>query len=165
MFRGLFQLSEFAPKDLPILGVCCYSLLASYVCFPCLQWLFLGRILSPSCNFLSFYIFILQFSKKTKIKEMPQAFFIHLLLLLLGAISSQCKHTKPQFTGTIGAIVDTTFKAGKQEKLAIGMAVEDFSSSTGHKPLLHVRDSEGNPVQAAWEGEFWSSLPFVFPSN
>lgn len=96
---------------------------------------------------------------------MRQAFSIHLLLLLLGAISSQCKHTKPQFIGTIGAIVDTTIKAGKQEKLAIGMAVEDFYSSTGHKPLLHVRDSEGNPVQAAWEGEFWSSLPFVFPSN
>ncbi|RWR96378.1 glutamate receptor 2.8-like protein [Cinnamomum micranthum f. kanehirae] len=83
---------------------------------------------------------------------MPQAFSI-LLLLLLAAISSQCKYTKPQFKGTIGAIIDSTSSAGKQEKIAIEMAVEDFFDSTGHKPLLHVRDSQGRPVQAAWDAE------------
>lgn len=92
---------------------------------------------------------------------MPQAFSI-LLLLLLGAISSQCKYTKPQFKGTIGAIIDSTSRAGKQEKIAIEMAVEDFFNSTGHKPLLHVRDSQGRPVQAAWDGESCSHPPLSF---
>lgn len=95
---------------------------------------------------------------------MPRAFSV-LLLLLLGGISSQGKHTKPQFNATLGVIVDSTFKAGKQEKLAIEMAVEDFSSSTGQKPRLHVRNSHGNPVQAAWHGEFWSPLPFFSSSS
>lgn len=94
--------------------------------------------------------------------KMPQALSI-VLLLLLGAISSQSKHTKPQFKGTIGAIIDSTSRAGKQEKLAIEMAVEDFSNSTGHKPLLHVRDSKGSPVQAAWDGEFCSPPLSFFP--
>lgn len=53
---------------------------------------------------------------------------------------------------SLGAIIDSTSRAGKEEKIGIEMAIEDYYNSTGFKPMLHVRDSGGDPLEAFYMG-------------
>ncbi|XP_057963620.1 glutamate receptor 2.5-like [Malania oleifera] len=48
---------------------------------------------------------------------------------------------------SIGAIVDLSSRIGKEQKVAIEMAVADYYDS--QRLALHIRDSHGQPVQAA----------------
>ncbi|KAH7512617.1 hypothetical protein FEM48_Zijuj12G0109900 [Ziziphus jujuba var. spinosa] len=55
--------------------------------------------------------------------------------------------------GIVGAILDNSSRAGKEEELAMKMAIEDFHSdyysSTNQTLILHVINSDGDPMQAA----------------
>ncbi|KAH7512618.1 hypothetical protein FEM48_Zijuj12G0110000 [Ziziphus jujuba var. spinosa] len=51
--------------------------------------------------------------------------------------------------GILGAIVDNTSRARKEEKVAMKMAIEDFNSSTNQTLILHIINSSGDPLQAA----------------
>ncbi|KAI9178079.1 hypothetical protein LWI28_022476 [Acer negundo] len=52
---------------------------------------------------------------------------------------------------SLGAIVDYNSRAGKEEKVAMKMAVDDFFGHGSHRPtvLLHVKNSRGDPLQTA----------------
>ena len=54
--------------------------------------------------------------------------------------------------GVIGAIVDNSSRIGKEERLAMKMALEDFYYKFNQSLVLEVRNSQGQPIQAALEG-------------
>nr|POE59601.1 glutamate receptor 2.1 [Quercus suber] len=53
--------------------------------------------------------------------------------------------------GVIGAIVDNSSRIGKEERLAMKMALEDFYYRFNQSLVLEVRNSQGQPIQAALE--------------
>lgn len=55
--------------------------------------------------------------------------------------------------GRIGVIVDLASEAGKEEKLAMELAIDSFYKSTGCRLALHVKDSGDNPVRALSAGK------------
>ncbi|XP_058076496.1 glutamate receptor 1.2-like [Magnolia sinica] len=75
--------------------------------------------------------------------------FIFLYQPKLMAARDNNNKWKIRSAGSIGAIIDSTTRPGKEEKIAIEMAIRDFFRSTGFKATVHIRDSKGDPVQAA----------------
>lgn len=59
------------------------------------------------------------------------------------------------FMGILGAIVDTSSRIGKEESVAIQIAVEDFFKKSNHSLVLNIRNSKGEPWQAALAGTFF----------
>ncbi|KAK9085450.1 hypothetical protein Sjap_025861 [Stephania japonica] len=55
-------------------------------------------------------------------------------------------------TFRLGAIVDSSTPIGKQEAIAMQMAIDDFYKNSSNKPLLHIRSTGGSPSQAAFAG-------------
>ena len=64
--------------------------------------------------------------------------------------------------GRIGVIVDESSRIGKEEMLAMQMAVEDFNSSRNQSFSLVIRDYKSDPNLAALAGK---SLDFFFNLN
>ena len=64
--------------------------------------------------------------------------------------------------GSIGAIVDYSSRIGKEEKVAMEMAIENFNSQYTdlHIDLL-INSSQGEPIQAALAGKSISSYPLI----
>ena len=56
--------------------------------------------------------------------------------------------------GVIGAIVDNSSRIGKEESVAMKMALEDFYVKFNQSLVLHIRDSQRQPIQAALEGNY-----------
>ena len=69
---------------------------------------------------------------------------------------------KADVKGSIGAILDYSSRIGKEEKVAMEMAIEEFISqySNQHIDLL-INDSQGEPIQAALAGKSISSSPLI----
>ncbi|EEF44026.1 LOW QUALITY PROTEIN: glutamate receptor 2.7 [Ricinus communis] len=55
------------------------------------------------------------------------------------------KHVKT----IIGAIVDERSRIGKEERIAMEIAVDDFNSTSNQSFILHIKDSRGEPFNAA----------------
>ncbi|KAF2286078.1 hypothetical protein GH714_010200 [Hevea brasiliensis] len=51
--------------------------------------------------------------------------------------------------GIIGAIIDESSRIGKEERLAMEIAAEDFYSHSKQSLTLHIHDSQGDPIRAA----------------
>ncbi|XP_052177247.1 glutamate receptor 2.8-like [Diospyros lotus] len=51
--------------------------------------------------------------------------------------------------GSVGAILDYSSRIGKEEKVAMEMAREDFYSRTNRSIILQLENSHGDPIQAA----------------
>lgn len=55
---------------------------------------------------------------------------------------------------SVGAILDYTMLVGKEEKVAMEMAVADSKAASHHQGIaLHILDSCGDPIRAAASGE------------
>jgi hypothetical protein len=54
---------------------------------------------------------------------------------------------------SLGGIVDCTTRAGKEERVAMEMALQDFYSNATQRPRLCVKDSKGDSFRAASSGE------------
>lgn len=84
-------------------------------------------------------------------------FFFPLLLLLsvkATANGSFINATeKDLVAGVVGAIVDQDSRLGKEEKIAMEMAIKDFYEKTNQRFHLHIVNSQNDPVQAAFAGE------------
>ncbi|KAA8523967.1 hypothetical protein F0562_010602 [Nyssa sinensis] len=59
--------------------------------------------------------------------------------------STRKNHVK----GTVGAIVDYSSRIGKEEKLAMEMAIDDFYNYTNQSLILQLKNSQGDPIKAA----------------
>ena len=55
-------------------------------------------------------------------------------------------------TGGIGVIVDNSSRIGKEEIVAMRLAIHDFKNRTNRQLDLHVRDSQSDPVLAVFSG-------------
>lgn len=55
--------------------------------------------------------------------------------------------------GTIGVITDSSSRAGREEKIAMEIAVDDFYNLTGNKLALELRDLSGVPANAFLNGK------------
>ncbi|XP_058096307.1 glutamate receptor 2.7-like [Magnolia sinica] len=78
-------------------------------------------------------------------------------------MNSQDENSKRKhFIGSIGAIIDSGTRAGKEERIAVEIAVEDLFHSASYNPVLHVRDSHGNPLRTASAGNLFESMFNLF---
>ncbi|KAM4092980.1 hypothetical protein ACB094_06G080800 [Castanea mollissima] len=55
--------------------------------------------------------------------------------------------------GVIGAIIDNSSRVGKEESVAMKMALEDFYVKFNQRLVLDIRDSQRQPIQAALEAK------------
>lgn len=60
--------------------------------------------------------------------------------------------------GIIGAIVDHTSRIGKEEKVAMEMAIDDFRLYSNGSLCLHIENSQREPIQAALAGNYGSAF-------
>ena len=67
-----------------------------------------------------------------------------------------------QIVGSIGGVIDESSRVGKEIKIAMKMAAQDFRRSTCSKLALHLRDSNGHSAHVATAGHFhYPSLVFL----
>ena len=64
--------------------------------------------------------------------------------------------------GTIAAIVDYGSRVGKEEKVAMEMAINDFYDHTNQRLILRVKNSQGDPFQAALTGIYTHTLIYLY---
>ncbi|XP_077228734.1 glutamate receptor 3.3-like [Tasmannia lanceolata] len=63
-------------------------------------------------------------------------------------------HTKVTAKANIGAIIDTDSRIGREEKIAMEIAIQDFNTSSANiRLVLHIQNSGGNHLQAASAAE------------
>lgn len=65
--------------------------------------------------------------------------------------------------GIIGAIADNNSRNGKEEIVAIKMALEDFYHHSNQRFVLEIRNSQRDPLQAALAGLYFS--PFRYSDH
>lgn len=85
------------------------------------------------------------------------SFFLVLLLLPVGSAKAngrgdRCQKTQQQRIARIGAVIDFTSRVGKEEKIAMDMAIQDLLHSTCHTLNLHLRYSLGNSAKSTAAG-------------
>ncbi|KAH0986579.1 hypothetical protein GBA52_013756 [Prunus armeniaca] len=68
-------------------------------------------------------------------------------ILIVDGISDTT--TDDGFIGILGAIVDNSSRIGKEESIAMQIAVEDFINTSNQRLDLKIRNSQGDPLQAA----------------
>ncbi|KAG6766977.1 hypothetical protein POTOM_028156 [Populus tomentosa] len=83
-------------------------------------------------------------------------FLVFLYSILLLAItfilsnSGQLNDEDTEFIRIIGAVVDCNTRVGREEKIAMDIAVQDIYRLTGHNLALHVMDLPENSARAAF---------------
>ncbi|CAJ1978519.1 unnamed protein product [Sphenostylis stenocarpa] len=66
-------------------------------------------------------------------------------VIILGIKANESSDVK----GIIGAILDSSSRIGQERAVAIKLALEDFHQKNNLSFVLHVRDSQGDPLSAA----------------
>lgn len=83
------------------------------------------------------------------------AFLALVLLLSQKATADNGRNTAlgiDNVRGILGAIVDNSTRIGKEQKVAMEMAIEDFYDKTSESYALHMKNSHGEPYRAALAG-------------
>ncbi|CAL8150958.1 unnamed protein product [Prunus armeniaca] len=75
--------------------------------------------------------------------------FVLLLKQILIVYGISDTTTDDGFIGILGAIVDNSSRIGKEESIAMQIAVEDFINTSNQRLDLKIRNSQGDPLQAA----------------
>lgn len=81
------------------------------------------------------------------------SFLLFELIFILTTIEAAADIENNHVNGIIGAIVDNTSRIGKEQIVAMEMAVEDFNGDRNHSLVLQVRTSMREPLQAALAGK------------
>lgn len=83
--------------------------------------------------------------------------FYLVLLLLVGSAKASGRGNKCQITqqtiAGIGVVVDYSSRVGKEQKIAMKMAIQDLFHSTCARLDLHLKDSQGNSAGAIAGGK------------
>ncbi|RVW42942.1 Glutamate receptor 2.7 [Vitis vinifera] len=70
-------------------------------------------------------------------------------VLLLSPAAAAADHGGTSHSNdSIGVIVDYGSRVGKEEKVAMELAIDDFYKKTNQRLVLHSRDSQGDPLRA-----------------
>ena len=59
--------------------------------------------------------------------------------------------------GSIGVIVDNSSRIGKEEIVAMKLAIHDFNNKSNQQLDFHVRDSQSDPVLTLLSGKLHQS--------
>lgn len=62
----------------------------------------------------------------------------------------------------IGAIVDMSSRVGKEARIAMEVAIDDFSAKTNQNLTLYTTNSKRNIVQAIHAGNLTHLMPLIF---
>lgn len=77
--------------------------------------------------------------------------------------SANAEGTNEVENGIVGAILDCSSRVGKEERVAMEMAIEDVNKKQRNQRLIfRVKCSRGGPVQAAQAGKLLQILPEWF---
>ncbi|XP_061348960.1 glutamate receptor 2.8-like [Gastrolobium bilobum] len=87
---------------------------------------------------------------ESMLKFVPLICFMTMLKFVLGNAAAHPEGAGGMnFKGIIGAIADQNSRNGKEEIVAIEMALEDFYHYSNQRFVLHIRNSQGDPLKAA----------------
>ncbi|KAK9284598.1 hypothetical protein L1049_023774 [Liquidambar formosana] len=87
---------------------------------------------------------------KTRIKISRQERMARVLaILVLFLLGSSNATTTHKFTGIAGGITDCSTRVGREERIAMEMAVHDSNNLTGNKLVLNLRDLSGNSARTS----------------
>ncbi|KAL8090792.1 glutamate receptor 2.7-like isoform X2 [Apium graveolens] len=77
-------------------------------------------------------------------------FLLPFFFLVFLSYGSSTAAASGKSTTSIGVVIDEESRVGKEQKIAIKIAVQQINNSTNHKLTIHFRNiSAGNPLQAA----------------
>lgn len=80
-------------------------------------------------------------------------FLLHIFFLVILSFGSSTAAASGKSTINIGVVIDEDSRVGKEQKIAMKIAVQNLNNSTKHKLTIHFRNvSAGNPFQAATAG-------------
>ena len=83
------------------------------------------------------------------------------MVVFLPKIAIAADESGSSVLGIVGAIVDESFRVGKEENVAIKMALHDFYNTRNQTLILHVRSSDQrDPIHSALAVEFLTFLSF-----
>lgn len=93
-----------------------------------------------------------QFSTTNRTSK-STTFSLPLLFSFLLVLSHGSFTTAETVTVNIGVVIDADSRIGKEQKVAMEIAVENFNTtSTQHKLSLHFQAAGRDPLQAAYAG-------------
>lgn len=81
----------------------------------------------------------------------PNYFILSFTALAL--FSAQQSATSSHEYSIIGAILDNTTRAGREAKVSIDIAFDEFSTKTNQSFVLRIINSSGDPASAALAGK------------
>ncbi|KAK1382200.1 Glutamate receptor [Heracleum sosnowskyi] len=77
-------------------------------------------------------------------------FLLHIFFLVILSYGSSAAAASGKSTTSIGVVIDEDSRVGKEQKIAMKIAVQNLNNSTNHKLTIHFQNvSAGNPFQAA----------------
>lgn len=80
-------------------------------------------------------------------------FLLPFFFLVFLSYGSSTAAASGKSTTSIGVVIDDDSRVGKEQKIAMKIAVQNLNNSTNHKLTIHYRNiSAGNPLQAATAG-------------
>ena len=86
----------------------------------------------------------------------PFHYFLLAILLLIAVKAPTNRSTEitknSHAKRVVGAIIDSTSRIGKEQKVALEMAMEDFCEFSNQSFLLQIEDSHGEPIRAGLAG-------------
>lgn len=88
-------------------------------------------------------------------KFAPLIYFVIIVLAFRPITPSTVRNIEAAGTGivvNIGAIIDNCSRIGKEERVAMEMAMEDFYANNNQRFVLQIRHSKKDPMQAALAG-------------
>ena len=82
-------------------------------------------------------------------------------VLLLSPAAAAADHGGTSHSNdSIGVIVDYGSRVGKEQKVAMELAIDDFYNKTNQRLVLHSRDSHGDPLRARISGKISTITAF-----
>lgn len=75
---------------------------------------------------------------------------IHIIIILLGNTTTADENSDVK--GIIGAILDSSSRIGQEQTVAMKMTLDDFNRYRYQSLTLYIRNSQGDPLQAALAG-------------
>lgn len=90
----------------------------------------------------------------------PLLSFVALVLIFTPKAAAADPENKKQVKGIVGAIVNNSSRIGKEQRIAMEMACEDFNRSSNESLILYIRNSRREPMHAALAGIYYVQCSF-----
>ncbi|KAJ6419887.1 hypothetical protein OIU84_029914 [Salix udensis] len=108
--------------------------------------------------------------RRTSFDHFEEEWMVFLLCLIqsfllsvkfISSNAGQVNNEGSNFINTIGGVVDCNTRVGREEKIAMDIAVQDVYSSTGHNLTTHIQDLSGKSDRAVSSAFHLSQKPKI----